>query len=176
MNIYKSIFTNEIMICIIKKQEGVHMKPLKPGYDSHAVQKSLVNEVCTFFGRVFDDDEQSRHLLLRGHRPGDEKWVGIMGDNPTINETAKAFAISTHKVRKLLITGGYYDTQLYRDIMELKGSGRTIEEIAEMLQMKPATVRTYFPYERVIYNLEERSVNADRLQRFKKRHGGYKAK
>ena len=152
------------------------MKPLKPGYDSEAVQKSLVDEVCDYFGRVFDDDEQERHRLLRGHRPGDDRWVEIMGADVTINETAKEFSITTQKVRKLLITGGYYDTEMYREVKKLKVAGMNVEEIGEELQMKPATVRTYLPYERVIYNLDERSVNADRLQRFKKKHGGYKAK
>ncbi len=51
-----------------------------------------------------------------------------------------------------------------------------IEEIGAELGLKPVTIRTDLPYERVIYNLPERSVTADRLQRFKKRHGGYKAK
>lgn len=55
-------------------------------------------------------------------------------------------------------------------------AGLTVEEIAGQLHKKEVTVRSYLPIERVIYNLEERSVNADRLQRFKERHGGYKAK
>ena len=100
----------------------------------------------------------------------------LMGDKPSINETAKIFALPPHKVRKLLITGGFYDTEVFRQIRSLKEEGKSLEEIGNILLMKPATVRTYLPYERVIYNLEERSVNAERLQRFKERHGGYKAK
>ena len=152
------------------------MKRLKPDYDSEAVQGELVEKVCSYFGRVFDDKEQERHNRLRGHRPGDEAWSELMGGKPTINETAAEFDITSHKVRKLLVTGGYYDTVLFRQIKELKEQGMSIEEIGTELGLKPATIRTYLPYERVIYNLPERSVNADRLQRFKKRHGGYKAK
>lgn len=151
------------------------MKALKPNYDSEMVQASLVKAVCSYFGRAFDDDEQRRHLRLRGHRPGDKVWNDIMGGCPTINETATHFDITPGKVRKLLITGGCYGTSLYRAVCDLKEEGKNKEEIGEALKLKPGTVRTYFPYERVIYNLEERSVNADRLQRFKKRHGGYKA-
>ena len=102
-------------------------------------------------------------------------WNDVMKGYPTINETAACFDITPGKVRKLLITGGFYDTSLYRAVSRLKAEGKSREEIGETLKLKPGTVRTYFPYERVIYNLEERSVNADRLQRFKKRHGGYKA-
>ena len=55
------------------------MKPKKPGYDIVAEQDKLVKAVCSFFGRVYDDLEEKRHLALREHRPGDEKWVEVMG-------------------------------------------------------------------------------------------------
>ena len=152
------------------------MKPKKPGYNIVAEQDKLVKAVCSFFGRVYDDLEEERHLALRGHRPGDGKWVEVMGEDPTIHETAKEFGITPMKVRKLLIMGGCYDTTLYREIQKRWQAGKTIEQIAEELKKSPLTVRSYFPIERVIYNLDERSVNADRLVRFKERHGGYKAK
>ena len=151
------------------------MRPKKPGYDPKAEQEKLVKEVCAFFGRVYDDFEEERHLALRGHRPGDEKWVEIMGDDPTINETAKNFKITPLKVRKLLIMGGCYNTSMYREIRERQMDGQTIEQMAAELKKSPLTIRSYLPIERVIYNLDERSVNADRLVRFKERHGGYKA-
>ena len=72
------------------------------------------------------------------------------------------------KVRKLLITGGCYDTKMYRDVKRLREKRMSVEQIGEKLKKRPETIRSYLPYERVIYNLEERSVNADRLQRFKK--------
>lgn len=150
------------------------MKQKKPGYDSKVVQGELVEKVCSFFGRVYDDFEEERHLALRGHRSGDEKWEELMGGEPTINETAAEFDITPMKVRKLLITGGCYDTEIYRRIKALREQGKTVEAIAERIQKKSITVRSYLPYERVIYNLEEKSVNADRLQRFKERWGGYK--
>lgn len=151
------------------------MKPKKPGYDSAAEQDKLVKSVCTFFGRVYDDFEEERHLALRGHRPGDEKWIEIMGDDPTINETAKEFGITPMKVRKLLIVGGYYDTESFRTIATLREAGLNVEQIAAKTGKKEITVRSYLPIERVIYKLDERSVNADRLVRFKERWGGYKA-
>lgn len=150
------------------------MKAKKPGYDSEAIQGELMERVCTFFGRVFDDYEAERHAALRGHRPGDEKWLEIMEDYPTISETAEEFSVTPMKVRKLLITGGCYNTEMYREIVRLKAKGLSVEQIAEKVNKKPVTVRSYLPYERVIYNLEERSVNADKLQRFKQKWGGYK--
>ncbi len=152
------------------------MKPKKPGYNAEKVQKELIDKVCAFFGRVYDDYEAERHVALRGHKPGDEKWIEIMGDNPTINETAVEFGITPLKVRKILITGSFYDTDQYRKIKIKIEQGLNAERIAVELGMSVITVKSYLPYDRVIYNMPERSVNADRLQRFKKRHGGYKAK
>lgn len=150
------------------------MKPKKPGYDSMTVQGELVRAVCLCFGRIFDDFEAERHAALRGMRPGTAKWLELMGNDPTINEVAKEFDITPLKVRKILITGGYYDTEMYRKIKKMKDAGLTAKEIGNKTGKKPITVRSYFPYERVIYNLDERSVNADKLQRFKQRWGGYK--
>lgn len=150
------------------------MKMKKPEYNSTTVQGELVERICSFFGRVYDDFEEERHLALRGRRPSDQKWEETMMGDPTINETAKEFGITPMKVRKLLITGGSYDTETYREVKQLREQGLSVEQIAEKMDKKPGTVRSYFPYERVIYNLDERSVNADRLQRFKRRWGGYK--
>lgn len=148
---------------------------LKPDYNSEAVQWDLIKQVCSYFGRVFDDEEQEKHRMLRGHRSEDDAWKKIMCGKPTVNQTAENFHITPQKVKKLLITGGCYDTSLFRTIRDMREQGMSVEEIAEELGIRAVTVRSYLPYERVIYNLEERSVTADRLQRFKERHGGYRA-
>ena len=44
------------------------MKKLKPGYNPEEIQGQLVDKVCEYFGRVYNDAEQERHLSLRGHR------------------------------------------------------------------------------------------------------------
>ena len=150
------------------------MKKLKPGYNPEEIQGQLVDKVCEYFGRVYNDAEQERLLSLRGHRLGDEAWQKIMRGLPTINETAEEFNVTPAKIRKILVTGGYYDTALYRSIMELRTQGLGAEEIAEKIGKKKATVQSYLPYEKVIYMMEERSVNADRLRRFKEKWGGYK--
>jgi len=155
---------------------GENMKPKKPNYSPEAEQNKIIEEVCTFFGRVYDDFEEERHKMLRGIKKEDARWEEIMMGDPTINETAEEFGITTKKVRKLLIMGGCYSTTTTQAIQEKIKEGKTVEQIAEEIGKKPITVRSYLPYEKVIYNLEERSVNADRLVRFKERWGGYKAR
>lgn len=92
-----------------------------------------------------------------------------MGDEPTLNETAEAFDLPVAKIRKLLIAGGKYDTALYRKINELLEDGLSLEEIADVVRKKAGTVKSYLNYEKVIYNLENRSKNAVRIQKFKER-------
>lgn len=120
------------------------MKMKKPEYNSTTVQGELVERICSFFGRVYDDFEEERHLALRGCRPSDQKWEETMMGDPTINETAKEFGISPMKVRKLLITGGSYDTEMYREVKQLREQGLSVEQIAEKMDKKPGTVRLCF--------------------------------
>lgn len=151
------------------------MRALKPDYDAEAIQWEFIKQVCSYFGRVFDDAEQEKHRMLRGHRPEDDAWKKIMCGKPTVNQTAEKFHVTPRKVKKLLITGGCYDTSLFRTIRDMREQEMSVEEISQQLGIREVTVRSYLPYERVIYKLEERSVTADRLQRFKERYGGYKA-
>lgn len=100
----------------------------------------------------------------------------IMRGLPTINETAEEFNVTPAKIRKIMVTGGYYETALYRSIMELRARGLDAGEIAKKLGKKKVTVQSYLPYEKVIYMMEERSVNAERVRRFKEKWGGYRKK
>ena len=133
-------------------------------------EELLIAEVCSFFGRIYDDAEEARALKLRGLRPDSKKWNEIMQGRPTLNETAQKFNLPTAKIRKLLIAGGKYNTAMYRKINELHKAGLTVEEISLQLGKSINTVKSYLNYEKVIYNLPERSKNALRIQRFKNRH------
>ena len=110
---------------------GSRMRALKPGYDSFAVQGDLIQSVCDFFGRTFDDSEAKRHASLRGHRPYDDYWCEVMGENPTLNETARHFHMTPAKVRKILITGGRFDTVLSREIKRLTDDSKAWKRSAK---------------------------------------------
>ena len=150
------------------------MKHTKPE-EVQLSEKDLIADVCDYFGRVYDDKEEQRALSLRGlQRDRDkEKWKAIMGTDPTINETAEAFSLPTGKIRKLLIAGGMYNTALFRQINTLIAEGRSVEDVAAIVGKKTGTVKSYLDYKKVIYNLDEKSKNAVRIDRFKekRRHG-----
>jgi hypothetical protein len=120
------------------------MKPkLKPDLDLEAIQSDLIETVCSnYINRV------------------------------SVRSLAKQMDMSPMKVRKILITGGAYSTDLSIEIGELWRDGKTVPEIAKLLSMTTANVNSYLPYERVVYNMEERSVEADRQARYRQRKKG----
>ena len=113
---------------------------LKPDFDPEEVQADLIDAVCA----AYDS--------------------GI-----SIRAVAKDLNLSPMKVRKILITAKNYSTDLSKEIYYLYKDGRTPAEIAEIMNMTVANVNSYLPYERIIYNMEERSVEADRQARYRER-------
>ena len=115
-------------------------KKLKPDLDLEAVQSDLIEMVCSDYTH-----------------------------GTSVRALAKQHEISPMKTRKILITGGAYSTDLSEQIGELWKDGKTVSEIAELLNTTTANVNSYLPYERIVYNMEERSVEADRQARYRER-------
>ena len=116
---------------------------LKPGQDLEEVQSDLIETVCFLYS-----------------------------SGKSIRAVAKEMEMSPMKVRKILITGGVYSTELSTEIGELYRDGKTVSEIAELLNTSNANVNSYLPYERIVYNMEEKSAEADRQQKYRDRKKG----
>lgn len=115
-------------------------KKLKPELDLESIQSDLIETVCFNYQN------------------------GV-----SVRALAKQMELSPMKTRKILITGGCYATDLSTEIEALYKDGKTISQIAELLSTTPANVNSYLPYERIIYGMEERSVEADRQARYRER-------
>ena len=87
----------------------------------------------------------------------------------TIRKIAKEMELSAVKVRKILITGGVFSSPLSTQIDALNKDGKKPSEIAILLNTTTANANSYLPYERIIYKIEERSVEAARQQRYRDR-------
>ncbi len=124
-------------------------KKYNPGYDPGKIQKEMI-EIC-------------RSLCV-----GDSSGVRL---SPQISfrSTAAELDISVSKVIKLLITGGYYTSDICERINALYDSGMTIPEIQEELSVSRATVQSYLPYRKGIYNAKEISMNAERIRVYRER-------
>ena len=88
---------------------------------------------------------------------------------PGLNAVAVEFGITALKARKLLITAGVYSTALSRQIKELHSKKMKIEQIMSTTGLSRASVHSYLPYIKIPYNLEELSVNAERIRLYRER-------
>lgn len=75
----------------------------------------------------------------------------------------------TAKLRKILITGGCWTTETSREIMEQYERLGSVKKVAEALEVSEALVKMYLPYERTVYDLEDKSGNARRIERWREK-------
>ncbi len=86
-----------------------------------------------------------------------------------INLLAEEFSMSRIKVRKLLITSGAYETPISRQVNELHKAGKSVMEIQTITGLSAASISGYLPYQKTIYNLEESTLVAERLRKYRSR-------
>ncbi|MCR1839591.1 hypothetical protein [Murimonas intestini] len=91
------------------------------------------------------------------------------GQKVSIRETADEFGTTILKIRKILITADVFHSEISEKVRELFSCGKTIEEIQSELKLSRASVYSYLPYVKTIYNIKEISANAQRLQIYRSR-------
>lgn len=82
---------------------------------------------------------------------------------------ANEFDITLLKARKLLITAGAYATETSAEVQQLREDGKTIPEIMNLTGLSRASVHSYLPYKKGIYNAKETSLDADRCRIYRQR-------
>lgn len=94
----------------------------------------------------------------------------------SVKRTSKLCKVSTCVVVKVLITIGVYPTDRTKEITRLRLMGMSTGEISEYLNIKPRTVKKYYPYVRGPYSeyTERKSENARKIAewRLRKKEGG----
>lgn len=87
----------------------------------------------------------------------------------SLNSLADEFSMTPLKIRKLLITSGLYKCDQSRLVEELRDQGKTLDEIMAHTGLSRASVHSYLPYTKGIYNMRELSAQAERLRRYRDR-------
>ena len=95
--------------------------------------------------------------------------TGDSEDEMSIRSIAEEFDITPLKVRKLLITAGVFSTEISDEINDLFSQGKSIIEIQKITGLGRASVYSYLPYTKVIYNISEVSLNAERNRKYRER-------
>ena len=93
----------------------------------------------------------------------------------SINKAAKHLGLSNMKVRKALITAGVYSNITSEEVERDLAAGKSIEEISIRLGITVSAVYGNIPYKVTAYNLEDRTVSADRIARYRERQKALKA-
>lgn len=123
-----------------------------------------VKKICDLYDDYYDDREEDS-------APGGADWKpGEKADHTSLEAFRKelldyGIEISTAKIRKCLITGGCWSTERSREVAELYEKYGSISRVAEELGISSASVSMKLPYNRVAYDLEDKSSNAKRIER-----------
>lgn len=122
----------------------------KPEYNSAEIAKQIVETVTDAYLNPTEGcaDEQGHTYL---------------------NLLAEEFSMTSIKVRKLLITSGAYKTPVSITINKLYRDGKTIKEIQQIMGLSSASVNAYLPYNKAVYKLEDATLTAERLRKYRQR-------
>ena len=153
--------------------------------------KEYIEYICNLYEDNYDDRIEDSRPPAAGddfRDPGEDWKPGKVADHKSLIAFQKelktmGITLSTSKIRKILITGSCWTTERSREISELfeiytapkaeGGKGMSgdvaVKRIAEKLEVSVVTVNVNLPYQNVVYNLENRSINAVRCARYKER-------
>lgn len=123
----------------------------KPDYDRAEVQDELFVRVIEAFEEPYDDRIERSE------------------DAPSIRDVANALDTTSLRVRKILITAGYYSTELSRKVQALHEQGYTTQQIMDETGLKKSSVHGYLPYIKGNYNLPELTLDAEYSRGYRKR-------
>lgn len=117
-----------------------------PEYDAEKMMKEFISSVVDCY-------------LTSGADQGDNSIRGV----------AEEFDITPLKVRKILITAGVFSTDISDEVNDLFLRGKSILEIQSITGLGRASVYSYLPYKKLIYNAPEVSLNAERNRKYRER-------
>lgn len=127
-----------------------------------------VDYICGLYGDVYDDREEDS-------KPQGKNWIpGECANHKSLEGFRKQLRcsydikLSTAKIRKILITGGCWSTERSREIQKKYSELKSVSLVAESLGLSAALVVMNLPYEKVVYDLEDKSGNAKRIERWRK--------
>ena len=131
--------------------------------------EEYIYRICTLYNDYYDDREEDS-------RPGGDSWIpGQKALHMSLESFRRelrdvhGIEMSTAKIRKILITGGLWTTERSREVAELFEQYGNVSQVANELGLSIGLVTTYLPYQRIVYDLDEKSGNARRIDRWRER-------
>jgi hypothetical protein len=146
----------------MKAHDGRRREKKNPSAD-------FIDQICALYNDVYDDREEDSSIGGDDWAPGKTALhTSLISFQKELEEYG--IKLSTAKIRKILITGGCWTTERSREVGELYEKYGSIARVAEELQLSETLVKTYLPYNKVVYDLEDKSGNARRVERWREKH------
>ena len=144
--------------------------------------KDYVDFICRLYGDAYDDREEDSRIGGENWEPG--KRAGHKSIRLFQEELAgvHGISLSRSKIQKILITGGLWSTERSREIEQLYQEYTTekkmkptaaIRAIAKHLSISTVAVSINLPYQKVAYELDEKSRNAQRIEKCRRKKFSY---
>lgn len=131
--------------------------------------QEYIKQICDLYGDVYDDREEDS-------APGGLDWQpGVKANHTSLQQFQHTLdqeyniKLSTAKIRKILISGGCWTTERSREVAELFEKYGSVARVAEELDVSDALVTMYLPYEKTVYDLEDKSGGAKRTEKWRER-------
>ena len=139
--------------------------------------------ICRLYGDVYDDREEDSRIKGLDWEPGIKSVHKSLGAFQKELDDVYGIHLSRTKLQKILITGGCWTTERSREVQwlyrqytaEVKHGGpgldgnAAIQAIAKHLEISDVSVIINLPYGKVVYDLEDKTANAKRIERYRMR-------
>lgn len=141
----------------------------KTNQNTHELRgKEYIAYICSLYGDSYDDREEDSRIGGGDWQPG-KKAKHRSLEAFRLELRKQGIELSTAKIRKILITGGCWSTERSREVAEMYGKCGSVAKVAEALGISTAMVTMSLPYEKTVYDLEDKSSDARRMERFRAR-------
>ena len=141
--------------------------------------KDYISFICRLYGDRYDDQEEDSS-------PGGLDWEpGKKAAHKSLNAFQRELReegihLSRSKIQKILVTGDLWSTERSREVQRLfeeeTGKGiapkTAIKKISEELGVSTESVYINLPYGKVVYGLDEKSSNAKRIEKYRRKLKG----
>ena len=139
--------------------------------------------LCHLYGDVYDDREEDSKIKGLNWEPGVKASHTSLAAFQKELEEVYGMHLSRTKLQKILITGGCWTTERSREVQWLfeeytapiKDGGKEMKPdqaigvIAKHLSISKVSVLINLPYGKVVYDLEKKSANAKRIDKYRAR-------
>ena len=146
----------------MKENDGRRREKKNPSAD-------FINQICKLYDDVYDDREEDSSIGGDDWAPGK---TALHTSLAAFQKELEGYGIklSTAKIRKILITGGRWTTERSREVADLYEKYGSVARVAKELGLSETLVKTYLPYSKVVYDLEDKTGNAKRVERWREKH------